>query len=129
MDNVTRYAAINTKLDAMEGNFLNSADYKAMMGKRNIIEIADYLKVNKYYNELLYQKDVNNINRIELEIVIKEGMAKNGEKIINYFNGEYKIFIQTLFIKYEIEDLKSIARNIYNKKNVGSFETNVYLIG
>lgn len=127
MNSVTRYSAVNTKIKAIEGKFLKEKDYKTMLESKSIKEVAQFLKEKTHYHEILENIDADRISRIDLEAVIKNNMLTNIDKVISYFNGEYRSFIKALFLKYEIEDLKNIARVIYNGKTIDNIENYVYI--
>ncbi len=119
MDNITRFAAVSTKIKAMEGKFLKDEDYKNLLSLESVTEVARYLKEKTAYSEVLASVNTENIHRGMLENLIKQNMVRNIDRIMHYFTGEYKDFIKSLYAKYEIAELKSIARTVYNGKNAG----------
>lgn len=127
MDNVTRFAAVNAKIKAMEGNFLKDEDYRNLLSKESVIEVARYLKDKTAYAEVLSSVNPENIHRGMLENLIKQNMVRNIDKIIHYFNGYYKDFIKALYAKYEIEELKVIARAVYNGKGAAEFKSSAFI--
>lgn len=127
MDNVTRFAAVNAKIKTMEGELLKDEDYKSIIGKQSVVEVARYLKEKTAYSRVLESVDVNNIHRGMLENLIKQNMIRNIDKIIHYFTGEYKRFIYTLYAKYEIEELKVIARAVYNKEDPEQYKDSAFI--
>lgn len=127
MDNVTRYAAVNAKIKTMESELLSDEDYKNLFGKQSVVEVARYLKEKTAYSRVLESVDVNNIHRGMLENLLKQNMIRNIDKIIHYFTGEYKRFIYTLYAKYEIEELKVIARAVYNKKDLNEYKNSAFI--
>lgn len=127
MDNVTRFAAVNAKIKAMEGKFLKDEDYMNLLRLNSVPEVAGYLKEKTAYSEVLSSVDVENIHRGMLENLIKQNMVKHIDRIIHYFTGNYKDFIKTLYAKYEIEELKVIARAVYNGKSASDFRGSAFL--
>jgi len=127
MDNVTRFAAVNAKIKAMEGSFLKDEDYRNLLGMESVVEIARYLKEKTAYSEALASVEVENIHRGMLENLIKQNMVRNIDKIIHYFTGDYRDFIKTLYAKYEIEELKVIARAVYNGKDAAEFRSSAFI--
>ncbi len=113
--NNPRYAAINTKLRAMEARFLDASDYKKLLQAQSIKEIATYLKSTDAYSDLLDDIDMDTVNRSSLEHVLKSSMINDVDSIIKYFSGNYKKFIHALYAKYEIADMKQLARRLFNK--------------
>lgn len=112
MDNVTRYAALNTKVRALEGKLLKDEDYMNLITKKSIPEVAAYLKQKTHYNKSLNKLGDMEIHRSALEVSIKESHINDLEELIYYFKDEYREFFKSLFVRYEIEDLKSIIRSI-----------------
>ncbi|GKT24577.1 ATPase, V0 complex, c/d subunit like protein, partial [Aduncisulcus paluster] len=51
MGSVKRFAAINTKIRALEGQLLNNADYDALLDMSNLGEMVSYLKKRTTYEE------------------------------------------------------------------------------
>ncbi|MFZ5353812.1 MAG: V-type ATPase subunit [Bacillota bacterium] len=127
MDNTTRYAAINTKIRAMESSLLSVEDYLQLIEKQSVEEVAEYLKKKTGYKEVLKDIDSHSVHRGTLESIIKQNMIFNIDKIIHYFNGEYKRFIYTLYARFEIEELKTIARAVYNKEDTGKYKGSVFI--
>lgn len=127
MDNVTRFAAVNAKIKAMEGSFLKDEDYENLLRMETVIDVARYLKEKTAYSEVLASVEVENIHRGMLENLIKQNMVKNIDRMIHYFTGDYKDFIKTLYAKYEIEELKVIARAVYNGKDAADFKSSAFV--
>ncbi len=51
------------------------------------------------------------------------------DKLIYYFRDDYKEFIRSLYIKYEIEDLKILSRSIFNGKDLETIEKALSFLG
>lgn len=127
MDNVTRFAAVNAKIKTMEGRFLKDEDYASLLRMESVSEVARYLKEKTAYSEILANVEAENIHRGMLENLLKQNMVKNIDRIIHYFTGDYKDFIKTLYAKYEIEDLKIVARAVYNGKDAADFKSSAFI--
>ncbi len=129
MDKVITYAAVNAKIRALEKDFLKREDYLNMIQKKSVVVIARYLKDNTSYGKLLREINIDNISRRDLEDILKNNMIKNMDKLIYYFRGDYKEFIRSLYIKYEIEDLKILSRSIFNGKELETIEKPLSFLG
>ncbi|MEA4849641.1 MAG: V-type ATPase subunit [Clostridiaceae bacterium] len=127
MDSITRFAAVNTKIKAMEGEFLKNEDYISLLGLESVTEVARYLKEKTAYSDVLANVETEYIHRAMLENLVKQKMVKNIDRIIHYFTGDYKSFIRTLYAKYEIEELKVIARAVYNGEDTAAFRSNAFV--
>lgn len=129
MDNNTRYAAINTKISSMYGKLLKEEDYKKIISFKNPSEIAVYLKNNTAYGEFFRDKDPANMHRAEIERILKQGLINYMDKMIHYFSGEYRNFIKCFYVKYEITDLKRVARLIHIDKDFDDLRDNLIFAG
>lgn len=127
MDNVTRFAAVNSKIKTMEGEFLKGEDYESLLRLESVTEVARYLKERTAYSTALASVEVENIHRGMLEDLIKQNMVKKIDGIIHYFTDDYRDFIKTLYAKYEIEELKVIARAVYNGKAAADFKSSAFV--
>jgi len=122
MGNVMRFAAVNTKIKFLEGKFLKDEDYLELLKKKSIPELIQYLKEKTSYAKLLDGVKVEEANRMTLENALRRNMVKIIDKLLFYLRDEYKDFVKTLFLKYEIEDLKNLARDIYNSRRERQIE-------
>ena len=127
MSNISRFAAVNTKIKTLEGEFLRIKDYKSLLEQKSVADAARYLKAQTAYSEVLDNIDVNQVRRAFLESLVKQKMLLNIDKIIHYYNGEYKRFINTLYAKYEIEELKAVARAVYNGVDTKPYRNSVFI--
>ena len=129
MDKVITYAAVNAKIRALEKDFLKRDDYLNMIQKKSVVDVARYLKDNTSYGKLLREINIDNISRRDLEDILKNNMIKNMDKLVYYFRDDYKEFIRSLYIKYEIEDLKILSRSIFNGKELETIEKPLSFLG
>ena len=129
MDKVITYAAVNAKIRALEKDFLKREDYLNMIQKKSVVDVARYLKDNTSYGKLLKEINIDNISRRDMEDILKNNMIKNMDKLVYYFRDDYKEFIRSLYIKYEIEDLKILSRSIFNGKELETIEKPLFFLG
>ncbi len=129
MGSITRYAAINTKLRALEGRLLSKEDYTNIISAKTINDVVDYLKNNTSYSLVLKDTNPKDLDIDKLEVLLKRHIVKQYEKIIHYFNNEYKKLFKILFIRYEIEDLKLYLRAITRQENLGNIKDFVIYSG
>ncbi|MDD3705874.1 MAG: V-type ATPase subunit [Clostridiaceae bacterium] len=127
MDSITRFAAVNTKIKTMEGEFLKDEDFASLIKLESVTEVARYLKERTAYSEVFADVEIEDIHRAMLENLIKQKMVRSIDKIIYYFTGDYKSFIKSLYAKYEIEELKVIARSVYNGKGAYDFKYSAFI--
>lgn len=117
MGNVVKYAAVNSKVKALEGKFLSNAQYKKLVESANYNAAVKFLKEETAYVDALKDFNVEELHRGELEIILKRYFIEKIFKLRYYFSGEYKILFKTLFMRFEIEDLKIILRGKYIGKS------------
>lgn len=129
MDNITRFAALDAKSRALMGKLLDDEDYKNLLSKKSVPEIAAYLKQYTRYGSILQDFNENEIHRGKLETLLKKNHMNSIEKLVHYFQDNYREFYETIIIRYEIEDLKVIARAIKTKRDLLSLKDTLIYIG
>lgn len=130
MDKFTIYAAINTKIRVLSKEFLKREDYLNLLEKKSVADAFLYLKEkNSSYHKLLTGISHENVSRRDIEDILKQQMIKNIDKLIHYFRDDYKKLIRSLYMKYEIEDLKVLARTIFNNKEPESVDQSFTFLG
>ncbi|MCX7694434.1 MAG: V-type ATPase subunit [Caloramator sp.] len=113
MPAVVNYEAINAKVHSILGRRLKGEDYKKLLSFSTVNEIAQYLSKNSEYGRYISNDNINLIHRDELEKRLKMMLIYYIDKFDNYFSGEYRDFFLTFYSKYEIYDLKRLARLIH----------------
>ena len=129
MDKITIYAAVNTKIRVMEKEFLKREDYLNLLQKKSVADASRYLKENISYSKLLGEIHPETVSRRDVEDILKRNMINNMDKLIHYFRDDYKVLIRSLYMKYEIEDLKVLARSIFNGKKPETIEKTLSFLG
>lgn len=129
MDKITIFAAVNTKIRALEKEFLKREDYLNLLQKSSVGDASRYLMDNIYYRKLLKGIHPETVSRRDIEDILKRNMIKNIDKLIYYFHDDYRILIRSLYMKYEIEDLKVLARSIFNGKDPKTLEKSLIFLG
>jgi V/A-type H+-transporting ATPase subunit C len=113
MGSVVKFSAINSKVKAMMGKMISPEQYSKLLKCKDFKSTIKVLKEETNYGELLKGYDLEKIHRGNLEIILDRHYISIYSKFINYFDGEYRKLIKTLFVKWEIEDLKVIIRGKY----------------
>ena len=127
MDKITRYAAVNTKIRSLIGQLLKNEDYSNLLSKKSVVEVAAYLKQKTHYMDILNDINENEIHRGNLELLLKKSHLNGLKKLVYYFHDDYKEFYKSLFIRYEIEDLKAMARVIKTGYSDNSMSKESYM--
>ncbi|MCG4579757.1 V-type ATPase subunit [Clostridium cochlearium] len=113
MGNITRYAAINSKVKAMQKKLLTIEQYKKIIQCENYKEVLSFISNETYYGEILKKYNLREIHRGQLEYILMKEYISNFEKIICFFYGEYKSFFKAMFMKFQLQDLRLILRDKY----------------
>jgi len=122
MGSVVKFSAINCKIKAMMGKMISKDQYLELLKCKDFKSTVKVLKEETGYSELLKPNKLEEIHRGNLEIILRRHYISIYSEFINYFNGEYRKLIKTLFLKWEIEDLKVILRGKYLGLNVYEIE-------
>jgi V/A-type H+-transporting ATPase subunit C len=118
MGSVKRFAAVNTKVQALEAKLLSNEDFQQLLAKKSVAEVVRFLKENTAYHSVLKDVDFEHIHPKGLEILLKKHTAGQMRKLIHYFTGKYRKFFRRLLLRYEIEDLKVYLRAIIREKDL-----------
>lgn len=116
-----KYGGLTGKTRAMFGNLLRSVDYAELIQKKSISEVVSYLKHDTHYKGILSDIDENDIHRGKLENILRRDLINDYTKLLKFTDGNLKKFVNLLFIKAEIENLKLIFR-IFEAGHVGQLD-------
>lgn len=125
MGKISKYAAINTKVKAMEKQLLTINDYNRMIELNTIPTVVDYLRSETYYKNMLSGVDPEDIGA--LEAVLKKYLFGQYEKIFHYFTDADKKFFKILFMRYEIENLKVFLRIIIRNEPLSRISDHIII--
>ncbi len=126
---VKRFAAVNTKIRALESHLLKPEDYDALLEMETLSEMVAYLKLRTSYQEYLEVVQDKSVNIDMLEVVFKRAMFKRIQGLIHYFTDAYKQLFKTLFMRYEIEDLKLFIRALIRKEDLSQILEHLVILG
>ncbi|OQB13894.1 MAG: V-type ATP synthase subunit C [Firmicutes bacterium ADurb.Bin193] len=110
LSEIFKYSGSHAKVRAMSGKLLTAADYKSLLAKNSVSDVAAYLKNNTHYGEELKDVAENSIHRGELEEILSKSQEKQLVKLIKYEKGSSKKFLRVFILKYETELLKDMFR-------------------
>lgn len=114
---VFKYSSVNVKARALYSKLLTNHDYEELLEKRDVHEVAGYLKKKAGYSSLLSEVNENRIHRGELEQIFKISLYKDYSSLLRFFKGPSKKFLLAAFSRFEVEDLKMLFRIVYNGDN------------
>lgn len=118
MGNASKYSALNTKIQAMNSKLLTSKDYEILMNFTTEREIGNYLKHNTRYSQVFNEYSIEKIRRWEFELVLKKQMIIEIERLSKYLDYDSKAFLNIMFMRAEVEDIKLILRAISRKEDL-----------
>lgn len=113
-----KYSGLITKIRAMESNMLTFQNYKDMSNLQTVSDIAIYLKQCKAYSYALSDIDENNIHRGQLEKRLMYSMYKDYERIYKFTDGDDRHFLNSYFIYFEVEILKTLLRMVFDLRPI-----------
>lgn len=105
-----KYGAVSGKTRAMAGRLLKPHDYEEIMQKGSVSEVAAYLKYNTHYSAVLDDINEAEIHRGQLENILKLKYINDYKKLMRFSSGNQKAFINLLYLKMEIENIKLLLR-------------------
>ena len=102
--------ALTTKLRAMYGKRLTAQNYRELLHKQNVSEIAGYLKQQVAYSETLHDINENSVHRGQLENVIRRQIFTDYIKTLKYINTSELKFYRFFLNRMEIGEILSCIR-------------------
>lgn len=112
MNGLFKYADLSTKIQAMKGKMLDEEDYREMMHKTSVKDVALYLKEDTYYADQLDELNENDIHRGNLETLLNRSIVDDAIKIGKHLRGKEKRIFMYIYRKLVIEDFKKILRTL-----------------
>jgi V/A-type H+-transporting ATPase subunit C len=126
---VKRFAAVNTKVRALESHLLKREDYDALLEMETLQAMVEYLKRRTSYADYLDDIQDKTVSIDMLEVVFKRAMFQRIQGLIHYFTDAYKQLFKTLFMRYEIEDLKLFIRALIRKEDLSQILEHLVILG
>jgi V/A-type H+-transporting ATPase subunit C len=117
MGRVENFAAVNTKVKALEGKFLTKRQFTHLIDCNSFRDALSFLKEDTRYGDILEGYNVDELHRGQLEIILKKHYIRNFTKLMHYLNDDYKKLLKIIFIRFEVEDIKIILRGKYIGRN------------
>lgn len=125
MGRVIDFAAINTKVKAMEGFWLKKSQYKELVECKNFREALIYLRDKTKYGEVLKEYNIEELHRGQLEVILKKEYISNFTKFCHYLRDNYRKLLKVIFTRFEVEDIKVIIRGKYIGKRTEDLEQRI----
>lgn len=122
MGSVTRFAALNTKVHALESHFLSQADYLLLINLHSYEEVIEALKTQTVYKAVFDAHSGQNLSIGVTEALFRRYTFTQYEKLVHYLHNEDRRTFKILFMRFEIESLKWIIRSIYRGESLVGIE-------
>jgi V/A-type H+-transporting ATPase subunit C len=116
MSNVRKFAAVNVKVRALEGQLLRDEDYQRLLMLDQVDDVVEYLRNETWYASIL--PEARKVDIIDLEGRFERNAFEKYEKLFHYFTDAYRDFFKVLMMRYEIENLKLFLRMIIRKESL-----------
>lgn len=106
---MARANAIAAKVRSLHGEQLDERDYAELLSRRNVPEIAAYLKNETHYKYALRDVRENNVHRGQLEDLLRKDVFREVIKLYRYADRKeaayYHLYIEENEIKVILETL------------------------
>jgi V/A-type H+/Na+-transporting ATPase subunit C len=102
--------ALTAKVHAMYGNKLTQQNYRELVRKQTVSELASYLKQQTAYAPLLREVNENLVHRGQLENILKRDLFDQYMKVFHYIQRGELRFYRFLIMKMEIAEVLSCIR-------------------
>ncbi len=122
MGSVTRFAALNTKVRALESQFLSDSDYLLLIQLNTYDEVVEALKTQTAYREVFEAHSGETMSISTIEALLRRHTFVQYEKLVHYLNNEDRKTFKVLLMRFEIESLKWIIRSIYRGETLEGVE-------
>ncbi len=112
-----KHNATIAKIMAIYGKRIKPHDYMELMNQKSVADVAEYLKKNTYYNELLVPIDTRTVHRGMLESLLKRSTFEKYIKITGFENIAKEEFYNYKIIQTEIDEILRCIRHINAKSD------------
>lgn len=130
MQNIIRsYNATVAKIRAMYGKRITPQDYTELVSRRSVADIAEYLKKNTHYSEILAPIDTNTVHRGMLENLLRRFNFEMYKKITGFEHISKQEFYNYRLIHAEIDVILSTIRHINAKSEKQIADIPIYING
>lgn len=115
---VIKYSALNAKIKAIETNLLKYDDFYTLANQPDVSSFANKLSEIKAYSPIVKELLTYNLGtRMPIERSLAQSMYQDFGKIYNFLTDmKEKKYMDTIFLKYEINLLKTLIRRIFDKR-------------
>lgn len=122
MGSVTRFAALNTKVAALESHFLSLEDYRYLIQLGTYEEVVEALKTKTVYKAVFDAHSGEDLDIADIEALFRRYTFTQYEKLVHYLHDVDRKTFKVLFMRFEVESLKWIIRSIYRGESLIGLE-------
>ncbi len=115
---------LSAKAKAMFGKRLRPEDYQTMMQKKNVSEVASYLKQDTYFSTILQGINEQGIHRGQLESLIRMDLFQRFSSLMRYVDHRRAKFYRYGVMDQEIVQILACIRSLSTEDKL-SFIVNV----
>ncbi len=117
MNHLLSYSGINTKVRAMEANFISIDDYYKISTFENVSDLIAFLKNHPGYKEIFSHYEEHELHRADAEKLFINGLYHDFTKIYRFADKSQRRDLDLIFFRYEVNILKACLRLIYNSEH------------
>ena len=114
MGNLLEYSGIVTKVRAMEAKLLKPEQFVEIANLGSVPEIADYLKKNTAYGDVLDTLTEDQIHRGNIEKVLTQSLYHDYTKLYRFCGQKQRQFMKLILKSYEIDLINYCLRIVIN---------------
>ena len=103
MGNLLEYSGIVTKIRAMEAKLLTPEQFTEIANLGSVPDIADYLKRNTAYADVLDTLDDSQIHRGNIEKVLIQSLYHDYTKLYRFCGQKQRQFMKLIMKNYEVD--------------------------
>ena len=115
MGNLLEYSGIVTKIRAMEAKLLSPEQFTEIANLGSVPEIADYLKKNTAYADVLDTLEEDQLHRGNIEKVLVQSLYRDYTKIYRFCGQKQRRFMKLILKNYEIDLINYCLRIVINR--------------
>lgn len=112
MANSTGGYALTAKIHAMYGKRLTGEDYRELLHKQTVNEVASYIKQQTGYGSLMRDVNESLVHRGQLENILRRELFDQYTKIFHYINRVEMSFYRFFITRLEINEILRCIRYI-----------------
>lgn len=102
--------ALTAKIHAMYGKRLTAEQYRELVRKQSVAEIAAYLKQQTFYSGFLRDVNESSVHRGQLENVLRRVIYEEYRRMMIYIPSDSRAFYDFFLVRMEIDEILSYLR-------------------